>query len=456
MKSGRLELLVHSPWHVVSKLLPIMSNNPACLEPPAAVSVSHSPLATIQATFHRGNDKFGETKSIQCSCITLFGIIFSALKNIARWTSYDLEYIIEQGDALHETTESTDYLSSTELPREITIENLRVNVDFIDNANSFGFLHFGSNCLSEIVSNISENHNHLGILVFCEGYCFSIISSARFVFVVDSHSRNISGQPTADGMAVILKFDNLVSVAAFIKHVFMDIPNKNMVQYEVQYVKTTDDISRSMRENVQKSHQSDRQKQIRRKAISSRVNKHNHTTCQKTANPVSLQYLPLTTIKATFHQSNDKFGETKGIQCSCITLFGVTFSAFRNIAWWTSRDLEYIIEQGDALYKTTGSTDYLSSTEFPREITIENLRVNVDFIDNANSFGFLHFGSNCLSEIVSNISENHNHLSILVFYEGYCFSIISTSRFVYVVDSHSQNELGEPSADGTYGCDFKI
>ena len=57
----------------------------------------------------------------------------------------------------------------------------------------------------------------------------------------------------------------------------MDIPNKNMVQYEVQYVKATDDISKSMRESVQKSHQSDKQKQIHHNAVSSCVRKYKLT-----------------------------------------------------------------------------------------------------------------------------------------------------------------------------------
>ena len=110
---------------------------------------------------------------------------------------------------------------------------------------------------------------------------------------------------------------------------------------------------------------------------------------QQTANPaaVNVPYVPLATIQATFHQGNDKFGETKGIQCSCISLFGIIFSAFKNIARWTCHDLEYIIEQGDGLYKTTGRSDYLSSTELPQEITVENLQVNIDL--DANYFGIL-------------------------------------------------------------------
>ena len=37
---------------------------------------------------------------------------------------------------------------------------------------------------------------------------------------------------------------------------------------------------------------------------------------------------PIRAILASFHQGNDKFGETRGIQCSCISLFGIAFTVF--------------------------------------------------------------------------------------------------------------------------------
>ena len=88
--------------------------------------------------------------------------------------------------------------------------------------------------------------------------------------------------------------------------------------------------------------------------------------------------VPLTVIKASFNQGNDKFGHTKGIQCSCISLFAVSFSVFKNVARWTCHDLEYIVEQGDALYKSTGSTNFLSCPELPRNLYIEGFQVTID------------------------------------------------------------------------------
>ena len=161
--------------------------------------------------------------------------------------------------------------------------------------------------------------------------------------------------------------------------------------------------------------------------------------------PSVLMHLPSRVIQASFHQGNEKFGSTKGIQCSCISLFTITFSAFKNVARWNCHDLEYVIEQGDALYKTTGRTDFLACTDLPKDLLIENVPVRVDFLPHASYFGFLHRGTNCLSEIIGNLSENHDHTGILFFCRGYTFSILNLngSGFIFIVDSHSRNSLGE-------------
>ena len=235
----------------------------------------HVPVNTIAATFHQGNDKFGHTKGIQCSCISLFCVSFSAFENIARWNCHDLEYILEQGDVLYKSTGRTEFLSCPDLPREITIETNLVQLDLPQNGNYFGFLHHGSNCLSELIHNLTQDHDHTGILFFCEGYTFSIVTStsSRYVYIIDSHSRNKNGEPCSDGTAVILKFNDLVAVSSFIKHIYHSVPARELVQYEVQYVKITNEISDSTRQQVLASHRSDRQKNICRTLVSQRVRK---------------------------------------------------------------------------------------------------------------------------------------------------------------------------------------
>lgn len=106
-----------------------------------------------------------------------------------------------------------------------------------------------------------------------------------------------------------------------------------------------------------------------------------------------MSHFPSKAILASFHQGDDKFGATKGVQCSCISLFGVVFSSFKNIGFWDINNLEYVIEQGDELYKTTGSNTFLSCPELPQTFFVESVQVTVDLTQ--HDFGFLHHGSNC-------------------------------------------------------------
>ena len=86
---------------------------------------------------------------------------------------------------------------------------------------------------------------------------------------------------------------------------------------------------------------------------------HPHLVCERKMENLQELHAPLHCTSATFHQGDSKFGETKGIQCSCITLHGIVYSVFKNIATWSPYDLEYVMEEGDLLFKSTGSKDYL-------------------------------------------------------------------------------------------------
>lgn len=85
-------------------------------------------LKCIQASFHQGHEKFGNTRGIQCSCISLFSICFSTLKAVSRWTCNDLEYILEQGDTLYKQQNSLDFLSAAEtLPLNVNSFSLEAS-----------------------------------------------------------------------------------------------------------------------------------------------------------------------------------------------------------------------------------------------------------------------------------------------------------------------------------------
>lgn len=93
-------------------------------------------------------------------------------------------------------------------------------------------------------------------------------------------------------------------------------------------------------------------------------------------------YTILNCIQASFNQGHEKFGETRGIQCTCIALYNICFSVFKDVSLWNKNDLEYIVEKGDELYKSQNTLRYLSCLELPRNVQVEHLQLPVVFKDN--------------------------------------------------------------------------
>ena len=55
---------------------------------------------SVQGSFHQPHPKFGETSGIQCACNSLFAICWSSIKRVSIWKSWDLDYVLEYGNAL--------------------------------------------------------------------------------------------------------------------------------------------------------------------------------------------------------------------------------------------------------------------------------------------------------------------------------------------------------------------
>ena len=59
------------------------------------------------------------------------------------------------------------------------------------------------------------------------------------------------------------------------------------------------------------------------------------------------------TVQGSFNQGNVAlFGEIAGRQCACNALFSVCWSVVREISFWKTIDLDFILVEGDKLYKS--------------------------------------------------------------------------------------------------------
>ena len=52
----------------------------------------------VSGSNHYGNLKYDETAGIQCTITALIAVCFSAVKNISVWKSWNLDFILNQGD----------------------------------------------------------------------------------------------------------------------------------------------------------------------------------------------------------------------------------------------------------------------------------------------------------------------------------------------------------------------
>ena len=86
-------------------------------------------------------------------------------------------------------------------------------------------------------------------------------------------------------------------------------------------------------------------------------------------------------VNGTFHQGDSRFGSTAGRQCACNSLFSIFWSSIRSISRWTSHDLDKILTEGDKIYKSLHTNNYLCVDDLPSTIELDGLTSNVILVD---------------------------------------------------------------------------
>ena len=90
----------------------------------------------IEGSFHQGDPKFGDTAGFQCTGNSLIAICFGTIKRLSLWKSWNLDYILHQGDALFKLLQATGPLEVEQMPRNILIESQLVEIELLGMQNS--------------------------------------------------------------------------------------------------------------------------------------------------------------------------------------------------------------------------------------------------------------------------------------------------------------------------------
>ena len=128
-----------------------------------------------------GNSRFDRSSGNQCNCNALYAICFSIIKKVSILICWDLDYILDHGDALFKTIVGMNIprpLYMSELPNQVEIENEIVNVEMLSN-------HYGTfgqeNIFQEHIPTCDVGK---GLIIMTNGFSISLIWTKDDVFSI--------------------------------------------------------------------------------------------------------------------------------------------------------------------------------------------------------------------------------------------------------------------------------
>ena len=165
------------------------------------------------------------------------------------------------------------------------------------------------------------------------------------------------------------------------------------------------------------------------------------------SNPGPTTYDVLKVVQGSFHQGHPKFGQTAGIQCACNSLFTLCWSSIKRVAVWITSDLDHVLESGDCLYKSLNTNNILSVDDLPQNVTVEGCALRTTMLKNETGIMNITDHLDFLEQSYQKLSDTGNGL--IFFINGYTFALIWSKSAVFLRDSHSRDEQGFTTPDGT-------
>ena len=199
------------------------------------------PFAIRKAVKHHQSDmRYGsDSAGKQCTANAHFAIIFSSIKRVSLWKSFDLHCVLEQGDKIFknvcENKKLYEYLAVDELPLNFPLEGTNVSARRLAHES---LLFAEKNNLFENYRHYSESDRGNGAIFTCAGYSVATICAENNRFLFDSHSRNTYGLHDPNGKAGnLLSFSTVSSLNNYIKSFYEISSNiSSETQYDLQYI----------------------------------------------------------------------------------------------------------------------------------------------------------------------------------------------------------------------------
>ena len=147
----------------------------------------------------------------------------------------------------------------------------------------------------------------------------------------------------------------------------------------------------------------------------------------------------------SFHQGDNRFGATAGVQCACNSLLALCWSKIYDCRIWRKDDLDHVLNEGDQLYKSLNTIDLLSVDDLPYTVELFNMDININFLHLETRDVTLADGLPFLRSCVPhNICDG-----LLLFIGGNTTAIVPRQNKFNIFDSHSPDGRGLCVSNGT-------
>ena len=97
-------------------------------------------------------------------------------------------------------------------------------------------------------------------------------------------------------------------------------------------------------------------------------------------------------VAGSTHQASNKYtASSRGKQCTPISYFAILYSVVLDIMHWTSRTVDFVVDQGDEIYRSVPHTEeYFDYTELPLSMSIAPHAEFVSCAFGHHLSGFMH------------------------------------------------------------------
>ena len=192
-------------------------------------------IKVVQATHHQGDVRYGASRGIQCSWMSLISVRWTLFKSPELWDKFDLDSILGKGDQLFKIIGKFRYLAKEDLPKEFSIKNYSINVELLENKT--GEITAGAYLLSIVETRNSVRQTGAGALLLVNNYVLSLIwGNDLTIHLFDSHHKDEHGNLSSSDIAVLLRFDTLHSLQSYIKSVCYSCYPLTLY-FQVQFIK---------------------------------------------------------------------------------------------------------------------------------------------------------------------------------------------------------------------------